>query len=172
MKDLTPPEKRTIREIEEIRHIIYGHKNEDPDWIKDVRPHKLKIERDELIRNFVISYHCLTEEFLRTELLKYFINYGKRSKKYKFFEEFILEKLSYREKLDLAYQLNLIPKKVYKFLGVLNTLRNKCAHRWFLKNGKIRLLYKGKSILKIDNFREFADDVFKMLYAIHGIEEE
>jgi len=162
MKNLTSKEKRTIEEIEQIRDIIYGYSEEDPEWIKEVRPYKLDIERDELIRNFIISHHLLTEEFLNTKLLGYFIKYKRNSKRYRFFEEFILQRLTYREKLELAYKANLISKGIYKFLEELNSLRNKCAHRCFLKDKKIKLLYKGKDLLRIKNFKDFAEDVFTL----------
>jgi len=162
MQNLIPKEKRITKEIEQIRDIIYGYSEEDPEWIRDVRPYKLDIERDELIRNFIISHHLLTEEFLNTKLLEYFIKYKRGSKRYQFFEEFILQKLTYREKIELAYKANLISKGVYKFLEELNSLRNKCAHRWFLKDKKIKLLYKGKDLLRIKNFEIFAEDVFTL----------
>lgn len=162
MKNLTSKEKRIINEIEKIRDVIYGYSEEDPEWIKEVRPYKLGIERDELIRNFIISHHLLTEEFLNTELLKYFIRYKRRSDRYRFFEEFILQKLTYKEKVELAYKTNLISKGAYKFLEELNSLRNKCAHRWFLKDKKIKLLYNGKDLLKIKNFKDFVEDVFTL----------
>jgi len=162
MKNLIPKEKKLIEEIEEIRHIIYGYKEENLEYQKDVRPNKLAIEKDELIRNFIISHHLLTEEFLNTELLKYFINYKARSRHYRFFEEFILQRLTYKEKLELAYRINLISKGAYKFMGELNSLRNTCAHKWFLKDKKIKLSYKGKDLLKIKNFEEFAEDIFTL----------
>jgi len=84
MKNLTSKEKRIIREIEQIRDIIYEYSEKDPEWIKEARPYKLDIERDELIRNFIISHHLLTEEFLNTKLLGYFIKYKGSSKRYQF----------------------------------------------------------------------------------------
>lgn len=162
MKNLTSKEKKLIKEIEALRDIIYGYSEDDPEWIKEVRPYKLAIERDEIIRNFIISHHLLTEEFLNSQLLKYFVKYKARSKRYRFFEEFILQRLSYKEKLGLAYKTNLISQGAYKFLEELNTLRNKCAHRWFLKDKKIKILYKGKDLLIISNFRKFAEDVFTL----------
>ena len=162
MKNLTSKEKRIINEIEEIRDIIYGYSEKDPEWIKEVRPYKFAIERDELIRNFIISHHLLTEEFLNAELLKYFVKYKKGSKRYYFFEEFILRKLTYREKIELTYKANLISEGAYKFLEELNSLRNKCAHRWFLKDKRIKLLYKGKDLLKIKNFKDFVEDIFTL----------
>jgi len=99
---------------------------------------------------------------LNTKLLGYFIKYKRGSKRYQFFEEFILQKLTYREKIELAYKANLISKGVYKFLEELNSLRNKCAHRWFLKDKKIKLLYKGKDLLRIKNFEIFAEDIFTL----------
>jgi hypothetical protein len=141
---------------------MYGYKEEDTEYQKEIRPIKLAIERDELIRDFVISHHLLTEEFLNSKLINYFIKQKPRSRRYNFFEEFILQKMFYQEKIDLVYKANLISKTAYNFLCDLNSLRRMCAHRWFLKDKKIRLLYRKKDILGIDNFREFADNVFTM----------
>jgi len=160
MKNLTKKEKEILNEINKIRSIIYGYNENNPEWIKEVRPYKLAIERDELIRNFIISHHLLTEEFLNTELLKYFIKYSEKSKHYQIFGDFILDRLSYKEKIDLAYKVNIISKGAYQFLEKLNILRNKCAHKWFLKDKKAKLLYEGKDLLNIKNFEQFVDDVF------------
>lgn len=160
MKNLTPKERKIIKEIESIKNAIYGYSENDQEWIKEVRPYKLEIERDELIRDFIISHHLLTEEFLNTELVKYFIKYKRSSKRYKLFEEFILKNLTYKEKADLAFKAAIISKNNYEFLKELNYLRNKCAHRWFLKDKRIKLLYKGKDLLKLRNFKKFIEDVF------------
>jgi len=160
MKNLTKEERKILNEINQIRSIVYSYDKNDPEWIKEVRPYKLAMERDELIRDFIISHHLLTEEFLNTELLKYFIKYSEKSKHFKLFEDFILDKLSYKEKIDLAYKANIISEGAYKFLEKLNVLRNKCAHRWFLKDKKVKLLYEGEDLLNIKNFEQFVDDIF------------
>lgn len=160
MENLTNKENRILNEINKIRNIIYGYDENDPEWIKEVRPHKLAIERDEIIRNFIISHHLLTEEFLNTELLEYFIKYKNKSKRHQYFEDFILEKLTYKEKIGLAYKIKLISKDVYNFLDKLNSLRNECAHHWFLKEKKIKLSYNGKNLLNIKHFKEFVEEVF------------
>lgn len=162
MENLTVREKRIIKEIEEIRDIIYGYSEKDSEWQKEIRPHKLAIERDELIRDFIISHHLLTEEFINLKLVKYFIKYKKKSKRHEFFEQFVLQKLSYKEKLELNLQLNLVSKNSFIFLETLNSLRNKCAHRWFLQDKKIRLLYNGKDLLEIKYFKKFSEDVYGM----------
>lgn len=169
MKNLSPKEKRTVNEIEEIRHIIYGYKNEDKQWIKEFRLHKLAIERDEIIRNFIIAHHLLTEEFINTRLLNYFIHRRVGKKQYKLFNEFILSELSCRVKITLAYHARIISKIQFKFLEKLNTLRNKCAHNWFLRERKIKLLYEGKNLLVIKHFREFAEEVFSIHDALWSI---
>jgi len=160
MKNLTKEERKILNEINQIRSIVYSYDKNDPEWIKEARPYKLAMERDELIRDFIISHHLLTEEFLNTELLKYFIKYSEKSKHFKLFEDFILDKLSYKEKIDLAYKANIISEGAYKFLEKLNVLRNKCAHRWFLKDKKVKLLYEGEDLLNIKNFEQFVDDIF------------
>lgn len=165
-KDLSKKETKIVQEIDRIRNIIYSYNENDAEWVKKVRPYKFAIERDELIRNFIISHHLLTEEFLNVELLKYFIKFKRQSKRYCFFENFILQKLSYKEKLDLSYQAKLISKGTYEFLEQVNSLRNKCAHRWFLKDKKIKLLYNRKDLLNIDNFEQFAEDIFTFYYNV------
>ena len=162
MDNLVPKEKKLIKEIEEIREIIYGYKNDDPEWQREIRPQQLTIERNELIRNFIISHHLLTEENLNNRLIKFFIKYKCRSKRYIFFEESVLRNLNYYEKNDLSKKLNLISQDTHQLLVILNNLRNKCSHHCFLNDRKIKLLYRNKDLLKMNNFKEFVGDIFNL----------
>ena len=73
MENLTSSERYVINEIESIRNIIYGHDSTDADWLRNVRPYKLALERDELVRNFVISRHLLVDGFLDVADREYFV---------------------------------------------------------------------------------------------------
>jgi abortive infection bacteriophage resistance protein len=80
-----------------------------------------------------------------------------------------MQRLTYKEKLELSYKGNIISRKSYNFLDKLNSLRNQCAHHWFLKGKRMKLLYKGKDVLKINNFRELAKDIFTLHKELWGV---
>jgi hypothetical protein len=160
MKHLTHREKTLLKDIERLRELIYSHSTEDPDWEKHARPIKLRIERNEMIRNFIISNHLLTQEWLDLHITKHFVRQKPRSMRFKVFRQHVMERLTYHEKVTLAFKAGVISKGANDFLGKLNALRNKCAHRWDVYSRGFKLTYNGKNLLDLKVFEEFVDDVF------------
>jgi hypothetical protein len=158
MENLSTRERRILREIDRIRNIIYGHDSTDAEWIKNVRPYKLTIERDELIRNFVISRHLLVDGFLDVAIREYFVKvkHPTQSRRVKNFQV-ILRHLTFREKVEFAARTDLISGDDAKWLNKLNALRNHCAHQFFLPDDKGALRYEGSSVLTLSAFEKFAE---------------
>ena len=71
-----------------------------------------------------------------------------------------MDKLTYHEKMAVAFKAGVISKGGHDFLGKLNALRNKCAHRWDVHARRPMLLYNGKNLLDLKVFEAFVDDVF------------
>lgn len=68
----------------------------------------------------------------------------------------ILRRLNFPEKVNFARKTHLIPDNVAKWLHKLNTVRNHCAHDFFLQGDKEALRYEERSILTLRAFRSFA----------------
>jgi len=161
MKNLSPAEKRIIKEIESIRNIVYEYDLEDEDWIKEARPHKLAIERDELIRGYIILEHLLVDEFFNLTISNYFTR-QLGAKKTRIFDESVLEKLNYLQKLEIVREIKQIPGKILDKMYTLNTLRRQCAHIFYLRGKRRGLRHKGKSIFVIKNFKKLVEDMSKI----------
>jgi hypothetical protein len=127
-------------------------------------PHLQRI-RNHVIRGEVILHYTLVDENLNNRLCRYF--FGKRSfiklwrtKRFRNFNYYILERLSLLEKLTFVRAIRVIPKPVLGNIERLNALRNGIAHAFFPENLRsAKPVYKGKSIFTVEGLEVFVDDM-------------
>ena len=106
----------------------------DPDVIladKEVeaRIPLLKSAKDQIIRSDIVLQYVLMDELLNIRIRRHY--FGKRNfrqlwktKRYRSFQHFVLDKIYLLQKLELLCSLRDIPKSVRSDLHALNDLRN------------------------------------------------
>lgn len=164
----TGKQKILLNEIKELIEIVGIDHDNLEDYEKDfITPHLERV-KDHLIRSAVIMDYALIDEHLNMVLVNYF--FGKKSqviklwktKKFKNFNYFILEKLYLLNKLDLACEIISIPGDIVSDIRKLNDLRNGLAHTFFPENlRRNKPIYKGKSVYTMEGFRAYQADTEK-----------
>jgi hypothetical protein len=164
MRNLSRQEKKILNEIEQIKNIMYGYDRElnsnDREW-RDIRPVRLQIERDNLIRAHVIHQHLWIDEFLNSMISDYFLRLKsrRRSKRYRIFDNFVRDRLDFSEKVNLVKQIEKIPKGILGRIWEVDTLRNGIAHYYFPEIRPKKVGYKGKNIFDVNVFKQFVEDM-------------
>lgn len=128
----------------------------------------LEVAKDQLIRSEIILKYVLMDEYLSAVICWHF--FGKRrsfvelwkTKRFKSFNYFVLEKLSLLNKLDFVRSIHNIPKSVSSDLGALNDLRNGIAHSFFPQNRRRKPEWKGQSVFARAGFERFLEDAEKL----------
>jgi hypothetical protein len=121
----------------------------------EARTTLLELAKDQLTRSAVILKYVLMDEFLSGVMCWHY--FGKkrgfpdlwRTKRFKSFNYFILEKLYLLQKLDLVRSIHGIPKWVSSDLAALNELRNGIAHSFFPQNRRENLNGKAKVFSRV-----------------------
>lgn len=129
----------------------------------------LMLAHDQVIRSAVILQYVLMDAQLNWVMGWHF--FGKKrsfrqswkTKRFKSFNHFILEKLHLLQKLDFVKSIHAIPKWVASDLGALNDLRNGLAHSFFLQNSRRKPEWKGQSVFTQDGMDQFLNDTQKLL---------
>lgn len=169
--EMTRAQKRVAGEISEIiDHLGVGVLNLDQVTVADsyigdpFLIDSLKYVRNEIIRAAVVTDYTYVDELLGTIIARYFFgqqNWQKlwRTKRFKRFSYYILERLYLLQKLDLVRDLRPIPRDVIQFVERLNSLRNALAHAFFPENLRgHRTTYNRTDIFSIEGFRSYAED--------------
>ena len=134
----------------------------------EARTPLLDLAKDQLTRSAVILKYVLMDEFLSAVICWHY--FGKkrgfsklwRTKRFKSFNYFILEKLYLLQKLDLVKSVHDIPKWVSSDLAALNELRNRIAHSFFPQNRRRKPEWKGQSIFTSNGVDRFFEDMQKL----------
>lgn len=166
------PTKKQRALIAEINHLISAlglncsqiMADDDP----GSRTTRLELAKNQIIRSEVILKYVLMDEFLSAIICWYY--FGKKrsfqqlwkTKRFKLFNQFILERLYLLQKLDLVQNVQKIPKWVASDLAALNELRNGISHSFFPENRRRRPEWKGQNIFTQDGFDRFLEDVQKL----------
>ena len=86
-----------------------------------------------------------------------------KTKKFRNFNYFILEKLYLLNKLELVKEITNIPKNIISDLFKINDLRNGLVHSFFPQNlRRNKPFYKGKNIFSIEGITLFVNDTKKI----------
>jgi len=155
-------QKRLLDEIKEITENEYLNPQKVIDEAGDDEEANIRLElaKDRLIRIVIISDYVLVNEQLDVIICNYF--FGKKttwkSKKFRLFNQHVLERLTLVNKIDLLEEFLTLPHPVRSFILALNGLRNAFAHSFFPERRREKPLYKKKSIYKIDVLREYKED--------------
>jgi hypothetical protein len=145
----------------------------DPDEIlaeaePEARTPYLELAKDQLIRSAVILKYVLMDELLSAIICWHY--FGKRrtfqqlwrTKRFRSFNYFVLERLDLLQKLDLVKNVHQIPKWVSSDLAALNELRNGIAHSLFPQNRRRKPEWKGQSVFTVAGVDRFLDDMQKL----------
>jgi hypothetical protein len=128
----------------------------------------LELAKDLLIRSAIILRYVLMDEFLSAVICWHY--FGKKrsfpelwkTKRFKSFNYFILERLYLLQKLDLVEDIHEIPRSVSSDLRALNDLRNGVAHSFFPENRRRKPEWKGRGVFTRAGFERFLGDTEKL----------
>lgn len=166
------PTKKQKALVVEIKHItsLLGL---DPDEIiaeaePEGRTPYLEVAKDQMIRSAVILKYVLMDEFLSGVICWHY--FGKRrtfqqlwkTKRFRSFNYFVLEKLYLLQKLDLVRSIHTVPKWVVSDLAALNELRNGIAHSLFPQNRRRKPEWKGQTVFSESGIERFLEDMQKL----------
>ena len=132
--NLTSKQKRLIKELDEIASLLHLNYREIQEYERESRTTRLELVKRHFIRGEVVLQYTLVDEFLNNILCRYF--FGKRisfirlwkTKRFRTFNYFVIEKLSLMEKLAFVKSIKKLPKSVVADVERLNALRNGIAH--------------------------------------------
>ncbi len=170
MDRLTKRQRVLKRDIDEIVDLI-GIEFDDIGFIgREWRTPHLERVKDHLIRSAVVLDYALIDEYLDS-LLGYYIFGTKKSfvrmwktKRFRNFNHFILERLYVSQKLDFAKAIQRgIPRDIESAIRKVNDLRNGLAHSFFPEDRRQKLpLFGGHSIYTVDGFKLYLADIRKI----------
>ena len=158
--------------VGELRHLMSNLLLDPDEIVREVeqksRTTYLELAKDQVIRSAVILKYVLMDEFLSAIICWHY--FGKKSgfpqlwrtKRFKSFNYFILEKLYLLQKLDLVKSTHKIPSWVSSDLAALNELRNGIAHSFFPQNRRRKPEWKGQSVFSGPGIDRFLKDMQKL----------
>jgi len=125
---------------------------------------RLEMARDRLTRSEVITRYLLIDELLSYIVCRHYFGNPRaakvmKTKRFRTFNHFILEKLYLHQKLDLARAIHDIPKWVSSDAAALNDLRNAVVHSYFPENRRKKAEWKGHDIFTNEGFDGFIADM-------------
>ena len=166
---VTSKQRRLVVEIKSL----LADQMLDPDVIlaeaePEARTTYLELAKLQLIRGAVILKYVLMDELLSAVICWHY--FGRRrsfrklwkTKRFRFFNYFVLERLYLLQKLDLVRGVHDIPKWVSSDLSALNDLRNGIAHSFFPENRRRGPEWKGSSVFADDGWARFLADMRKL----------
>lgn len=166
---LTAKQRHLVGELRQLLSTLML----DPDVIIadedfEGRTPRLELAKDQIIRSAVILKYVLMDEFLSAIICWHY--FGRRrgfpqlwkTKRFRSFNHFVLEKLYLLQKLDLVKGIHDIPKAVIADLAALNDLRNGIAHSFFPQNRRRKPEWKGQSVFTETGFERFLEDMGKL----------
>ena len=163
---VTAKQHRLVGEVQQLLATLML----DPEAIiadEDVagRTPRLELAKDQIIRSAVILKYVLMDEFLSAIICWHYFGESRslqqlwKTKRFRSFNHFVLEKLYLLQKLDLVKGIHDIPKAVVADLAALNDLRNGIAHSFFPQNRRRKPEWKGQSIFAEAGFERFLEDM-------------
>lgn len=162
-----------MEQVSEIVRVDYWNIRRRP---REWRTAVLEVMKRELVRGEVIGQYTLIDDILATELCRYFLPSGNqiaqwKTKKYRRFNYFVIERLYLTQKLAFLKDVYTIPKAISSTIEEVNALRNAMAHAFFPENLRahhmkgppaprkpIRVLYGGNDIFSVSGAKKFVED--------------
>lgn len=166
---LTAKQRHLVGELRQLLSTLML----DPDVIVadedvDGRTPRLELAKDQIIRSAVMLKYVLMDEFLGAVICWHYFGMRRsfaqlwKTKRFRSFNHFVLERLYLLQKLDLVKSIHEIPKAVIADLAALNDLRNGIAHSFFPQNRRRKPEWKGQSIFTEAGFERFLEDMGKL----------
>jgi hypothetical protein len=173
---LTKKQRELLEELKEISSIVRVDYWNIKDRERPARTAVLEVMKRELIRGEVVGQYTLIDDILSTELCKYFLSSKDmikqwRTKKFKRFNYYVIERLYMTQKLAFLKDLYQIPKPIAEKIEGINALRNALAHAFFPENLRayqvrgrpaprkpIVVRYKGQSLFSTEGVQAFVED--------------
>src|SRR5206468_4951616 len=143
-----------LDEIQETMRLDVDSLIEHSDDALELTTH-LELARRSLIVANVVSHYTFVDELLGSAVARYYFPRRGfmalwRTKRFRRFNYFMLEKLSTIEKVNHLRDIRALPSNVVDYVQPLNALRNALTHTFFPENlrGK-RTQWKGQDIFSI-----------------------
>jgi len=174
MNPLTRKQRSLVRELDEIAALLHLNYREIREYDRDSRSTRLELIKRHFIRGDIVIQYTLMDEFLSAMLCHHF--FGRRvsfptlwkSKRFRNFNYFFLEKLSLMEKLAYVKAIHEVPRTVCRNLEQLNNLRNGIAHAFFPENLRsAKPKWKGLDIFSLEGVQRFSDDLAEVTEFFH-----
>lgn len=163
---LTKKQKLLVKELDNIFLLLRLDYQNIKRYENEWRTPALNYIKNKVIRGAVIMEYVLIDEFLNDCICKYFFPKEKgfihlwKTKKFQYFNYYILEEIYLMQKLRFVNAILKIPKSIRQNIGRINILRNGLAHSFFPENlKKSKPEYKGKNIFTFEGLKLFMDDV-------------
>ena len=117
----------------------------------------------ELITTAVLRQYLLIDEHLNNEMCREFFprrTFAElwRTKRFRDFNNYILDRLSLLPKLEFVRARIHLPGRFYKDIVALNALRNAVAHSFFPENRRVKPKWKGVDIFSFAGVGQFLND--------------
>ena len=136
---------------------------------KEARTPHLEMIKMQYVRSEVLMSYVLVDEFLNMIICRNY--FGKQSfiklwktKNFRNFNHYILERLSLLNKLELVKAIKTMPSNIETIIKKMNDLRNGLAHSFFPQNLKRnKPVYNGISVFTVDGFKRFMEDREKVI---------
>jgi hypothetical protein len=166
---LTKKQRALVAELREMRDLMQLDFEDIGTTALEDRTTALLVMRNKLVRGHVVVWYTLIDEFLTNRVCRFF--FGKkrsfpalwRTKRFTFFNYYVIEQMSLLPKLRLVKAASGIPKGIAADIERLNMLRNGLAHSFFPENLRsAKPLWKGKNVFGLDGFKQLHADAHKI----------
>ena len=173
---LTQKQQRLTNDLVEIAKIVRVDYWNILERERSARTPVLEVMKRELIRGEVVGQYTLIDDLLSTELCKYFLP-GKdlikqwKTKRFRRFNYYVIERLYLTQKLAFLKDLYDIPRPIASKIEEINALRNAMAHAFFPENLRayqmkgrpaprkpIVVRYKGRDLFSVEGVEVFVED--------------
>jgi hypothetical protein len=162
---MTRRQSQLIKELDQITSLLGLDYAKFDNMSNEERTGRLLVAKSHLIKSEVLMKYVLFDELLN-DILSWHYFGRKRSfirlwktKKFKGFNYYVLEKLYLVQKLEHVQFIHKLPNFVTKDLYSLNGLRNAIAHSFFPENRRVKPLWKSKDLFSLEGFESFLDDM-------------
>lgn len=166
---LTPKQKKLVGELNQIASLLRLDYREIQKYERESWTPRLEHVKRHFVRGEVVLQYTLIDEYLNNILCHHFfgrkVSFIKlwKTKRFRTFNYFFLEKLSLMEKLAFIKAITTVPRSVVADIERLNNLRNGIAHAFFPENLRsAKPKWKGLDIFSFDGIDRFVEDIGNM----------
>ncbi len=162
---LSKNEKKAIKEIDDLISLLNLNHKEIESAEKAARLPILRNIKDQIIRGEVVVNYTFIDEMLNCIICNHYFGRNKsyiklwKTKRFRYFNYYILEKIYLLNKLDLVKELVKVPRNIENTIRAINDLRNGMAHAFFPENlRRNKPVYKGVDIHSYEGMKLLKDE--------------